>query len=158
MVSSCYDTVNIRFKDREVLKQLFYEDGSLMYSGSTVSGLPYGPGTVFYPDRTIYQEGLFGVKGLLSGREYYPSGQLRFEGIYKMNKGYGPNYPVYGKCFDMHGDLYFEGLLSIRNSGLGYPFVEEPAQYGKVVQDGSPLFHRFMWDDVAELENYLYKQ
>ena len=69
-----------------------------------------------------------------------------------MNKGYGPNYPVYGKCFDTQGELYFEGQFRIRKSGLGYPFVEEPAQYGNVVQYGSPPFYRFMWDDATELK------
>ncbi len=71
MIMTSYDTVNILFRDLEVWKQLFYENGSLMYFGFTVSGLPYDSGTVFFPDGTIYQEGLFGVKGLLSGREYY---------------------------------------------------------------------------------------
>ena len=51
-----------------------------------------------------------------------------------LGRGYGPNYPVYGNCYDMDGNLYYSGALNVRRSGLGWPFVEEPKEFGTVVK------------------------
>ena len=151
-MSYYYETINTRFRDVAVQKQLFSEDGALLYSGFAVRDTPYGSGTVFYPDGKIYQEGVFGIKGLLYGREYYPSGKIRFEGVYAICMGYGPNYPIYGKCYDTEGNQFFNGKLKIRHSGLGYPTVEEPEQYGNVHMNDRPHYKSFSWSDAQELD------
>ena len=51
-----------------------YLDGKVFFDGSLdEDGVPRGWGITYYPDGTKYQEGLFGKKGLLWGKEYYPS-------------------------------------------------------------------------------------
>ena len=60
-------------------------------------------GISYYPNGNIYQEGIFGIKGLLIGKEYYPNGQVRFAGSYKLHQSYGPNPPLYGSVHDPEG-------------------------------------------------------
>lgn len=129
-------------------KKLFYSLDQVKYEGFTISNKPFGAGTTYYPDGTIFQEGVFDIKGLVYGREYYPTGSLRFEGTYRINNGYGPNYPVYGKCYDESGNEIFSGQLSLTRSGLGYPRILEPEQYGEVVEAWRPDIEYFMWDDL----------
>ncbi|MBR5969263.1 MAG: hypothetical protein IK016_02835 [Lachnospiraceae bacterium] len=122
----------------------------LLYEGFTMFGKPYGVGTTFFEDGQIYQEGIFDIKGLVCGREYYPSGQLRFEGAYEINRGYGPNFPVYGRCFNRAGKQYFAGQLKITRGGVGYPMVDKPKGYGPVPQE-TPKPDFFMWEDRDKL-------
>ena len=131
-------------------RQICTSDGKKLYEGETRKGKPYGAGKAYYPDGTVYQEGEFGIKGLLKGKEYYPNGNLRFEGIYEHNTGYGPNYPIEGKCYDEEGNLYYEGKIKVLRSGLGWPRVEVPEQFGSVVQEGKPEINYTMWEDVDE--------
>lgn len=121
-----------------IWKQLFYRNGVLKYEGMTVDGKPFGPGTMYYSNGTIYKEGVFGIKGLLCGTEYYPNGNKRFSGLYKYNPGYGPNYPKYGACFHEDGSAWYEGEIKIHRSGLGWPFVDYPVDYGPVVLKETP--------------------
>ena len=114
------------------------EDGSRLYEGFLDGHVPMGAGTIFYPNGLICQEGIFGSKGLLCGREYYLDGKLRFEGIYVCNKGYGPNFPICGRVYDADGAMIYEGKLVVSRSGLGYPFVEEPKEFGPIPQEGRP--------------------
>ena len=134
-------------KQKGKWKKLFTPAQTLKYEGFIINDKPYGSGTVYYADGTIYQEGVFDVKGLVYGREYYPSGVLRFEGTYRINRGYGPNYPVYGRCYDESGNEIYDGELSVVKSGLGYPMVEKPEEYGSVVGKGRPDIEYFMWED-----------
>ena len=115
-----------------VVKQLFSDDGILLYEGETLFDKPYGTGKVFYPDGKIYQEGKFRIKGLVKGKEYYPSGVLRFDGEYAINNAYGPNYPIIGKCYNEDGEEYFDGRIHVKKTGLGYPIVERPAEFGSL--------------------------
>ena len=126
-------------------KQIFYDPDHIKYEGFATGGKPFGAGRTYYMDGTIYQEGVFDVKGLVYGREYYPSGKLRFEGAYCINSGYGPNYPVYGKCYDESGKMIHEGVLKVSRSGLGWPFVVVPKEYGSVVINGAPEIHYINW-------------
>ena len=134
-------------KMKEEWKQLFSKTGKLIYEGFTVNGKPKGAGTMYFANGNKYLEGVFDVKGLLYGREYYKNGNLRFEGAFMVNKGYGPNYPVYGNCYDDKGVEYYSGKISVSKSSTGYPTVKKPAQYGPVEQDGIPGADRFMWWD-----------
>ena len=124
-------------KTSNKFRRLFSKDGDLVYEGLTYNNNPYGIGITYWPNNNIYQEGIFDIKGLVNGREYYSDGSLRFEGIYERNRGYGPNYPIYGKYYK-NNELVYEGSFIIKISGLGYPFVEYPIDYGKVVQDNRP--------------------
>ena len=131
-------------------KQIFSEDNVLLYEGFTVFGKPFGAGTIFFENGRIYQEGIFDVKGFVCGREYYPSGKLRFEGTYEINRGYGPNIPVYGKFYSEAGTLRFDGKLTVRRGGVGYPTVEKPKGFGPVPQE-TPKPDFFMWEDRNKL-------
>ena len=133
-------------------KQLKDKDGNLLYEGYTIFNKPYGLGKTFFCDGTIYQEGEFGIKGLLKGKEFYPSGMLRFEGTFHICGGYGPNYPDEGKCYDENCNLYYEGKIHCSFGGVGYPRVDTPEQYGKISQDTKPEIHHFMWEDEKKLK------
>lgn len=133
-------------------KQLYDSEGILLYEGETVFDLPYGQGKSFFCDGTVYQDGEFGIKGLLKGKEYYPSGKLRFEGTFSICGGYGPNYPVEGKCYDEDGNLYYEGKIRCSFGGVGYPKVDEPSQYGAVSQADKPDINYFMWEHEKQLK------
>ena len=131
-------------------RQLFDEKGNLKYEGMTVEGEPDGAGTFYFPNGAVYKEGVFGKKGLLCGTEYYPNGNKRFSGLYKYNGGYGPNYPVYGACFHDDGSPWYEGEIKIRRSGLGWPIVEYPVEYGPVELKGAPNLKFF--EDHIEID------
>ena len=136
---------------KPVWKEIRSDDGSLVYEGFTLCDKPYGAGTTFFSTGIIYQEGVFGIKGLLCGREYYPNGKLRFEGAFELCKGYGPNYPKYGKCFDNEGKVYYAGEIKLHFGGVGYPVVESPEQYGPIAQENRPKVAFFIWDDARQL-------
>ena len=130
--------------DKQKWAQLYSDQGDLLYEGMTVNNKPCGPGVVYFSNGEIYQEGIFGVKGLTIGREYYPDGKLRFEGIYRINRGYGPNYPEHGRFFNQDGQCLVEGKIPYRISGLGYPLEPYDISLGKVVQENAPKYHWLM--------------
>ncbi len=134
-------------KEKSVLKGA---GGKKLYIGATKKGKPYGYGTVYYPNGNIYQEGEFGIKGLLRGKEYSPDGKLRFQGEYRVNDAYGPNYPVQGSCYDREGKLIYEGKLDVVRRGLGWPVVLKPKEFGNVLQEESPHYNWYMWQDEKE--------
>ena len=132
-------------KIRTEWKQI-YQNGVLLYEGfATRDNIIYGAGCAYWPDGNKYMEGWFGIKGLLYGKEYYPDGTLRFEAAYALNYGYGPNYPVYGKMYDVQGNCIHEGMISCEKSGLGYPVITVPAGFGYVSQSGKPDLPLMMW-------------
>ena len=128
-------------------KCLYDEKGVLVYEGFTKNNKPCGEGTSYFSNGNIYQEGLFGVKGFHRGREYYPDGTLRFEGVYSLNTGYGPNYPRYGFFQTRDSSYTFEGKFRVSRSGLGYPKVTEPENY-VIFQPNRPDVPLLMWADV----------
>ena len=144
--------VNCRNSTRPVWRQLFSKDKDLLYEGFTVNGKPYGSGTSYFPNGQKYQEGVFDIKGLLYGREYFPSGLLRFEGMYRLCTGYGPNYPVYGNCYDADGKKYYSGEIKIRFGGVGYPSVVEPSEFGPVAQRERPSIDIWGFEDACSGE------
>lgn len=135
-------------KEGIVFGQLLYEDNSILYEGEMYHGKPYGKGIVYFPDGVKYQEGIFGIKGLNAGQEYYPNGQVRFDGVYRVNRAYGPNAPWKGKSYDSQGVLLFDGEFRLTAGGVGYPSVVEPEEYGPVVQKDAPCYHWIMYNDV----------
>lgn len=133
-------------------KQLVNEDGILLYEGNTLFDKPYGLGKTFFSNGNVYQEGEFGIKGLLKGKEYYRSGVIRFEGVFEVCRGYGPNYPGEGKCYDQDGKLYYEGKIKCSFGGVGYPSVKVPEGFGSIPQENTPKVKWFMWEDGEKLK------
>ncbi len=130
----------------EEWKKIYSKNGKLIYEGFTVQGKPCGSGTSYYPNGSKCQEGLFDVKGLVFGREYYSNGNVRFEGAYRQNKGYGPNYPVFGSFCDENGIELFYGEFTVKKSGIGYPSIVKPAEFGPVVRKGIPDLTFLSWN------------
>ena len=131
---------------KEEWKKIYSKKGKLMYEGFTKDGKPFGSGTSYYSNGKKCQEGLFDAKGLVYGREYYRNGKIRFEGSYKTNNKYGPNYPVFGSCYDEEGNEIFYGELKIVKSGLGLPTIVKPECFATVVFGGKPNFVKLDWE------------
>jgi N-formylglutamate amidohydrolase len=145
------DSVYLGEREGTSWRRFFADDGNLIYEGIAAAHRPLGEGKAYYSSGKIYQEGMFDDKGLLFGREYYPTGQLRFEGIYKHRTGYGPNYPVYGRFFDLDGNAEFDGPFQIKHVGsMGYPTVAVPESFGSVVQQERPKLYDLRSDVVWE--------
>ena len=79
---------------------------------------------------------------------YTKAKEVSFALFYQLHKGYGPNYPVYGDCFDQDGHKVFGGALKIRKGGVGYPMVVEPENFGPLPQRERPEINWFIWDDA----------
>ncbi len=123
--------------------KLYYDTGELWYEGyyeafdnDNSRHYPSGMGILYFKDGKVYKVGRFGVGGLLEGRIYYPSGQLKFEGEFNSKKGmtyYGPTYPVRGKFWLEDGTLAYEGEFKVvRQGNLGYPKVIVPENFGSL--------------------------
>ena len=135
---------------KEGWKKIYSEDGTLLYEGFTLFGKPYGAGTSYYSNGNKCHEGVFDIKGLVQGRQYYMNGNIRFEGSYRINRAYGPNYPVYGTCYDEDGIEYFRGELSHSIGGVGYCSVKEPKEFGPIHLKDEPDLKMFMWEHEAK--------
>ena len=107
-------------------KRLFGENNELIYEGYASNGKPYGLGTLYFKNGNKFQEGIFDLKGIVEGKEYYPNGNVRFEGIWQINTAYGPNYPTWGSLFDENGKLMFSGKFEVKKGGVGYPMMKYP--------------------------------
>lgn len=107
-------------------KKLFTTDGKLLYEGYTVNDRPYGLGTLYFENGNIFKEGIFDVKGIVEGKEYYPDGQVKLEGIWSITTGYGPNAPYKGCLFSENGKLVFSGKFEINKGGVGFPMIRYP--------------------------------
>ena len=126
-------------ESKTVWRVLHADDGiKVVYEGFTLDGKPYGAGTAYFSNGNKYQEGIFGIKGLIIGREYYENGNIRFEGSYRINRAYGPNYPINGRCYSKEGKQIWCGKIEIHRGGVGYPIVEVPNDYGPIVQKIRP--------------------
>ena len=119
--------------------RLYADDGHLIYEGNLVGGMAFGSGTAYYPDGKVAQEGLFGPKGLICGRVYYDNGNIRFEGSFQYNSGYGPNWPIFGAWYDQEGSLKYYGPFKVigRGGSVHMPEVLEPKGFGNVPRLGA---------------------
>lgn len=52
-------------------KKLYSGSGELVYEGYTSLDKPYGLRIAYYSNGNKYREGVFGIKGLLEGKEFY---------------------------------------------------------------------------------------
>ncbi|MBR4447203.1 hypothetical protein [Methanobrevibacter sp.] len=110
----------------------------LVYEGFTRCSMPYGLGVAYYPNGNIYRDGIFYIKGIIEGREYYSSGQLKFEGKWLVNRGYGPNYPTIGNYYAEDGKLIFSGKFQVKKGGVGFPMMKYP-KYRLLEKDSPKL-------------------
>lgn len=124
--SKFYDKVNYYPRDSIVRREIFDECGNLLYEGNTLHNAPYGFGTAYFANGNIYREGIFDIKGIVQGKEYYPSGQLRFEGKWSLTRGYGPNAPYDGNAYGEDGELIYSGKFEIKRGGVGWPMIQKP--------------------------------
>ena len=124
--SKFYDKVNYYPRDRIVYRQLHDEDGNLVYEGYTLNYSPYGFGKAYFANGNLYREGIFDIKGIVQGKEYYPSGGLRFEGQWCLTGGYGPNAPCDGNAYAEDGELIYSGKFEIKRGGVGWPMIQNP--------------------------------
>ena len=125
-ISKFYDKVNYCPKSGILRKQLHDESGNLVYGGYTLDSSPYGFGTAYFSNGNVYREGIFDIKGIVQGKEYYPSGQIRFEGQWCLTRGYGPNAPCDGNAYSENGDLIYSGKFEIKRGGVGWPMIQKP--------------------------------
>lgn len=130
--------------NQSVYGKLYYDTGELRYEGYyspheyfKEHHYPNGRGVYYYINGVVYREGQFQRGGLLEGKEYYPSGKLKFEGRYNcraIDRGYyGPTYPLFGKFYNEDGTLIYEGNFTIEKQGsVGYPKVIIPEGFGSL--------------------------
>ena len=137
-------------KIKKEYKKLYDENGALAYEGETFKDRPYGEGRTYYPDGTLLQEGEFGIKGFLGGKEYFSNGQLRLEGEMVCHRGYGPNYPDKGTLYDEDGKMIFSGKFRVRPSGVGWPIIIEPEGCNENRIGSTSRVPWIMWDDLRE--------
>ncbi|WP_296803499.1 CDC27 family protein [uncultured Methanobrevibacter sp.] len=140
--SKFYDKVNYYPRDKIESKRIFFESGKLAYGGYALKGAPYGFGKAYFEDGTLYREGIFDLKGIAQGREYYPSGRLRFEGEWSLTRGYGPNAPFNGNAYDEGGNLIFSGQFEIKRGGVGWPMIQKPKGFA-LMQKERPKIEYF---------------
>ena len=134
--------------DGVVWNKLYSKSGKVTYEGYTLYGKPYGAGTSYYANGNKCREGVFDIKGLVFGREYYPNGRVRFEGSYEQNHGYGPNFPVYGTYYSRDGQVIYSGNITVYKSGIGYPTVKVPEDFGPVMLPRTPNLEYCTWEDL----------
>ena len=128
--SQFYYKVNYYPRGMIEQKKIYGEDGKLLYEGYTLHNSPYGFGKAYFANGELYREGIFDIKGIVQGKEYYPSGQLRFEGRWCLTRGYGPNAPCDGNAYDKNGELIYSGKFEIKRGGVGWPMIQKPKGFG----------------------------
>jgi len=112
-----------------------YDDGILVYEGYTLNHKACGLGRAYNTDGSLIMEGCFGIKGLLSGKIFYSNGVIMYDGLFRLNQAYGPNYPEYGSWYDRNGKLLYRGMFSVARSSLGWPRVTEPEGFDTIPVD-----------------------
>jgi len=145
-----WDQVHLVLPD-PVWEKVYDEDVILVYEGYTLDHKAFGAGRAYFPDGSLRQEGIFGLKGLLSGKAFYPNGVIRFEGLFRLNQGYGPNFPDYGIWYDRDGRMLYRGKFGVARSSLGFPRVEKPEGFGSVPDNKQLKGAIFMWEDAKRL-------
>lgn len=120
--------------DKVTFGRLFYETGELHYEGQIKNNKPWGKGIKYFKNGLIEMEGIFGDWFIEQGKEYYPNGNLKFEGQYNCGPRnyYGPRYFVEGRLYYETGELWYEGTFDIKQYGsLGYPMFKKSESFLK---------------------------
>jgi len=132
---------------------LFYKNGAVRFTGiyeELEDGTErYIEGSLYREDGKLWMEGTFQSASLLRGKEYYPNGQLMFDGEYtngKPHSYYGPPYPLNGVLYDEAGNTLYTGHIPAGSKGgVGYPHILLPDGSFKPVP-GLPSSHAG-WDE-----------
>ena len=148
-VEEFFEKINLF--DGSVFKEI-YNDNVLVYRGYTLKDKPYGLGTLYFDNGKIYRSGIFDIKGIREGKEYYYSGRLKFEGTWTINHGYGPNAPRCGNYFLENGELAFSGKFKVQSGGVGWPRIRYPVGY-PYMEKQAPAIDCMTWQDLHENEN-----
>ena len=143
-----WDQVHLALPDP--VWERIYDGGRLKYEGYTLNHKPFGAGRT-YSGGTVALEGIFGIKGLLFGRVYYPNGKIRFEGMFRLNQAYGYNFPEYGTWYSQEGKRLYRGEFGVSRTSLGWPRVYKPEGFGSVPVTTPGKGITFLWDDAWEL-------
>ena len=138
------------FREKMIWKKLYSKDKQLLYEGYTLNNKPCGLGTEYDEKGNKIKEGIFDIKGLIQGKEYYSNGQLRFEGTYNVHRCYGPNYPLNGKYYSKNGELLYKGKFQVNTGNTGFPRVTMPRNYG-IASIHTKLESYLMWEDVKNI-------
>ena len=147
------DCVGLGERSGAVRQRLFAMNGAPAYEGLGSRRFPMGEGKAYFADGTVYQEGLFDGMGLLCGREYYPSGALRFEGLYAHQKCCGPNCPQWGSFYEEDRSLRYTGPIQVETGSPHCPVVTVPERFGPVCQPEAPrlidLHQQVVWETLT---------
>ncbi len=134
-----------------VWDKLYDDNGVLVYEGYTLDHKAFGAGRAFFKDGTVSNEGIFGIKGLLNGKVFYSNGMIQFDGLFRLNQAYGPNYPEYGIWYDRDGKMLYRGKFKVSRSSLGWPRVQEPQGFSTISCNTRLKGKIFMWKDAQKL-------
>ena len=134
-----YQKINYNPNEGTDYEELYDEEGILLYEGYVLNGYPCGLGRSYFDNGNIYQEGVFDLKGIKFGKEYYYSGNVKFEGSWTINKGYGPNAPKRGIVYNENGDIIFTGKFEVQSSGVGWPMIKHPAGYNNLEKNSPKI-------------------
>ncbi len=145
-----WDQIQLFLPD-PVWEKLYDEEACLVYEGYTLDHKAYGAGRVFFGNGTVSMEGLFRIKGFLCGKVFSGNGTVMFEGMFRLNLGYGPNNLEYGARYDSEGKLLYHGKFGVSRSGLGWPKVNEPIEFGTIPQSTRLKGKVFMREDARRL-------
>ena len=143
-VEEFFEKIHYYENGKVIHKKLFSND-RLLYEGYVVNDRPYGLGTLYFENGNKYKEGIFDIKGVIEGKEYYPGGQVKFEGTWSITTGYGPNAPDKGNLFDENGKLVFSGKFQIIKCGVGAPMIRYP-KYGRDPENRPKIEHIHGYD------------
>ena len=145
-----WDQVHMVLPD-PVWEKLYDDEGLLVYEGFTLAHKLFGAGRAYSRDGSVSMEGIFGLKGFMSGKVFYPNGMIRFDGLFHLNQAYGPNYPEYGVWYDQNGKVLYRGKFGVSRSSLGWPRVYAPEEFGRIPDNAQLKGKIFMWEDARNL-------
>lgn len=144
-----FKKINHYPKDGIEHKRLLDDEGRILYEGYVINDHPYGLGRLYFDNGNVYQEGVFDIKGIRLGKEHYCSGQVKFEGSWGINKGYGPNAPRKGSVYNEGGERTFAGKFEIIKSGVGLPMIKYPTGY-RLIEENRPKIDYIKGDEMPE--------
>jgi hypothetical protein len=141
--------------------RIYYESGELRYEGESKpsrSGfMPYGRGISYYLNGHKHLEGIFDGWNLDVGLEFYPEGQLKFEGHFNKRPyaTFGPRHYASGILYREDGSKWFVGTFNILKRGaLETPQIKFPECFYDGIEhgeNGELTFHV-----PSDFINYLY--
>ncbi len=147
-----WDQVHMVLPD-PVWENLYDDDGILVYEGYTLDHKAFGLGRAYNRNGSVSMECFLGITGFQSGKVFYSNGVIQFDGLFRLNQAYGPNYPEYGIWYDRNGKMIYRGKFSVTRSSLGWPRVYKPEGFGTIPYNARLKGKIFLWEDARKLMN-----